>query len=69
LVAKKIIESPIIIPIKKATARSTMNAGVVKVIIVIYKYSIVYYKYESGLRYPARGATGILILVPHTLLT
>ena len=52
------------IPAMNGINERSMNAGIVKVII-----NIVYYKYVSGLRYPARGAIGILILVPQTLLT
>lgn len=55
---------PIMAPTRKASSISRMTAGIVNVTIVL-----VYYKYESGLRYPLRGAIGIVILVPQTLLT
>ena len=51
-------------PHKKATRMKTMTAGIVKETMIR-----VYYKYDKGLRYPARGAIGIRIVVPHTLLT
>jgi hypothetical protein len=62
----RISQTPKTVPAKKLTSIRRMNAGIVKVIIRI---ELVYYKYDNGLRYPARGATGIVMLVPHTLLT
>ncbi len=59
------MNAPMPMPTKNARSIKRITAGIVNVSNI----PIVYYKYDKGLRYPARGAIGILILVPHTLLT
>lgn len=57
------IAPPTPTPTKNAKSIKRITAGIVNVSI-----SVVYYKYDNGLRYPARGAIGIVIFVPQTLL-
>jgi hypothetical protein len=57
------ITPPTPAPTKNAKSIKRITAGIVNVSI-----TIVYYKYDKGLRYPARGAIGIVMFVPQTLL-